>query len=446
MSTEHPRISSRIPGFYKMSTSGRLEELSRAAGCSLQEVSALMGTDGKGLSLEVADRMVENVVGVFGLPMGVGVNLKIDGKERLVPMAVEEPSVVAGLSHGAKLLRAGVGIQTEATDPLMIGQVQVLDVPDVGRARQALRQATAELLQAANALDPALLAAGGGAKEIETRVLEPLETGDPLGTMLVVHLLVDVRDAMGANAINTMVERLAPRIAALTGGRVRLRILSNLADRRLVTARGHVPFDALGRGNPLAGRDVASGIEEASVLAERDPYRATTHNKGIMNGVDAFLVATGQDWRAVEAGAHAYAARQGRYTALSRWRVTDEGLSGEITLPMAVGTVGGVLKTHPAVKAAMHSVLKITTASELGRIAAACGLTQNLAALRALATEGIQRGHMGLHARNVAAAAGAQGDEIEHLARELANQGAFDAAAASAALTRLRLPRRKPAA
>jgi len=444
MSNDQPGTSSRIPGFYKMSTSGRLEELSRAAGCSLQEVQALMGNDGNGLSLEVADRMVENVVGVFGLPMGVGVNLKINGREHLVPMVVEEPSVVAGLSHGAKLLRSDRGIETETTDPVMIGQVQVLDVPDLDHARQALRSATAELLAAANGLDPALVAAGGGAKGIETRVLQPLDSGDPLGPMLVVHLLVDVRDAMGANAINTMVEKLAPRIAALTGGRVRLRILSNLADRRLVTARGRVPFDLLGKGNPLLGRDVAHGIEEASVLAERDPYRAATHNKGIMNGVDAFLVATGQDWRAVEAGAHSYAARKGRYTALSRWRITDDGLVGEITLPMAVGTVGGVLRTHPAVQASVHRVLKVTTAAQLGRIAAACGLTQNLAALRALATEGIQRGHMGLHARNVAASAGAEGEEIDRLARELASQGAFDAAAASAALSRIR--RHKPAA
>ncbi len=444
MSNDQPRTSSRIPGFYKMSTAGRLQELSRAAGCGLEEIQALTGGEGSGLSLEVADRMVENVVGVFGLPMGVGVNLKIDGAEHLVPMVVEEPSVVAGLSHGAKFMRAGQGIETQTTDPLMIGQVQVMDVPEVEPAREALRRATPELLEAANALDPALLAAGGGAKSIETRVLEPLDRDDPLGTMLVVHLLVDVRDAMGANAINTMVEKLAPRIEALTRGRVRLRILSNLADRRLVTARGLVPFEALGRGNPLLGRDVAHGIEEASVLAERDPYRAATHNKGIMNGVDAFLVATGQDWRAVEAGAHAYAARLGRYTALSRWRFTDEGLLGEITLPMAVGTVGGVLKTHPAVQAAVHNVLKVTGAAQLGRIAAACGLTQNLAALRALATEGIQRGHMGLHARNVAAAAGARGEEIERLAQELSSRGAFDAAAAAEALTRIR--RRKPAA
>jgi len=444
MSKDHSRVSSRIPGFYKMSTAVRLQELSRAAGCSPQDVQALMGSDGNGLSLEVADRMVENVVGVFGLPMGVGVNLKIDGYEHLVPMVVEEPSVVAGLSHGAKFLRGDLGIETETTDPLMIGQVQVLDVPDIERAQQAITAATPELLEAANRLDPALVAAGGGAKTIETRVLEPLETGDPLGTMLVIHLVVDVRDAMGANAINTMVEKLAPRIATLTGGRVRLRILSNLADQRLVTARGRIPFETLGKGNPLLGREIAHGIEEASVLAERDPYRAATHNKGIMNGVDAFLVATGQDWRAVEAGAHSYAARNGRYTALSRWRITEDALVGELTLPMAVGTVGGVLRTHPAVQAAVYSVLKVRTADELSRIAASCGLTQNLAALRALATEGIQRGHMGLHARNVAASAGAVGEEIDRLAQDLASQGVFDAAAASAALNRLR--RAKPAA
>ncbi len=446
MNNHKPIDTSRIPGFYKMSTAGRLQELSRAAGCSPEDIQALTGGDEKGLSLEVADRMVENVVGVFGLPMGVGVNLRIDGRDCLVPMVVEEPSVVAGLSHGAKLLRGGEGITTETTEPLMIGQIQVMDVSDFRRAQEEIHKATPALLAAANELDPALLAVGGGAEDIETRVLEPTDADDPLGTMLVVHLLVDVRDAMGANAINTMVEKLAPRVEEITGGRVRLRILSNLADRRLVTARGLVPFELLGRGNPLLGREVAAGIEEASVLAERDPYRAATHNKGIMNWVDAFLVATGQDWRAVEAGAHAFAARLGRYTALSRWRVTEEGLRGEITMPMAVGTVGGVLKTHPAVQAAVHTVLKVRSAAQLGRIAAACGLTQNLAALRALATEGIQRGHMGLHARNVAAAAGAQGEEIDRLARVLSEMGVYDAAAASAALSRLRQQRRQPAA
>jgi len=446
MSRDINRATSRIPGFYKMSVPTRLEQLSSAAGCTPEETQILKGTEGRGLSLDVADRMVENCVGVFALPMGLGVNLLIDGRDRLVPMVVEEPSVVAGLSHGAKFLRDFGGITTEATTPLMIGQIQVLDVPDMTLAQEAIRVATPALLEAANALDPVLLKVGGGARAIETRVLDPMGPSDPLGAMLVVHLLVDVRDAMGANAINTMAEALAPQIAKLTGGRVRLRILSNLADRRLVTARGRVHYKLLGKGNLELGREVGRGIEEASVLAERDPYRAATHNKGIMNGVDAFLVATGQDWRAVEAGAHAYAARNGRYTALSHWRTTEDSLVGEITLPMAVGTVGGVLRTHPGVQVSVRSLLKVHSASELGRLAASCGLAQNLAALRALATEGIQRGHMGLHARNVATAAGAQDDEIERLASELAALGTFDAAAATEALSRLRLRRRSTAA
>ncbi|MFH2005661.1 MAG: hydroxymethylglutaryl-CoA reductase, degradative [bacterium] len=446
MSRDFTCSTSRIPGFYKMSVPARLKQLTSAAGCTPDETQILRGTEGRGLSIDVADRMVENCVGVFALPMGVGVNLRIDGQDRLVPMVVEEPSVVAGLSHGAKLLRDFGGIITDTTAPLMIGQIQVLDVPDMPRALEALRAATPALLEAANALDPALLRAGGGARDIETRVLDPLGPADPLGPMLVVHLLVDVRDAMGANAINTMAEKLAPRIEELTGGRVRLRILSNLADRRLVTARGRVSYELLGKGDAELGRGIGHGVEEASVLAERDPYRAATHNKGIMNGVDAFLVATGQDWRAVEAGAHAYAARNGRYTALSSWRATKDSLVGELTLPMAVGTVGGVLRTHPGVQVSVRSLLRVSGASELGRLAAACGLAQNLAALRALATEGIQRGHMGLHARNVATAAGARDDEIERLASELAALGTFDAAAATDALSRLRHRRHSTAA
>ncbi|MDX9999809.1 MAG: hydroxymethylglutaryl-CoA reductase, degradative [Polyangia bacterium] len=441
-----PIHSSRIPGFYKMTVEARLEALTSAAALTMEDACLLGGTQGTSLSVEVADRMVENCVGVFGLPIGIGVNLLVNGMDRLVPMAVEEPSIIAGFSHGAKLLRDGGGISTESTEPLMIGQIQVLDVPDLEAAMEAIEAFRHNLLADANSLDPALVRAGGGARDIELRVLEPTEPDDPLGAMLVLHLVVDVRDAMGANAINTMAEKLAPRIESLTGGRVRLRILSNLADKRLTTARGKVPFASLGQGDGPRGREVALGIQEASVLAERDPYRAATHNKGIMNGVDAFLVATGQDWRAVEAGAHSFAARKGRYTALARWRAheDDEALEGEITLPMAVGTVGGVLKTHPSVQVAVRSLLKLQSASELASLAASVGLAQNLAALRALSTEGIQRGHMGLHARNVAAAAGARGDEVDALAKELARQGAYDAASAEALLAELR--RSAPAA
>ena len=429
---------SRIPGFYKMATTQRLEVLSDVVGCTPREKEVLNGTNGGGLPLHTADRMVENVVGIFSLPMGIGMNLKIDGEDRLVPMVVEEPSVVAGLSHGAKLLRTGEGIRTEAAAPIMIGQIQVLDVPDLDTARKRIQKETRNLIDFANSLDPALVEAGGGAKDIEIRQLSPMNTEDPLGPMLVLHLLVDVRDAMGANAINTMAEKLAPKVAELTQGRVRLRILSNLADRRLVTARGYIPFETLGGGDEAKGRRVAKGIQEASVLAERDPYRAATHNKGIMNGIDAMLVATGQDWRAVEAGAHAYAARTGRYTALCRWRVRDNGLHAELRIPMAVGTVGGILKTHPTVQVGVRKVLEVKNAEDLARVAAACGMAQNLAALRALATEGIQKGHMGLHARNVAASVGAEGDEVDRLAALLTARGAFDTNTAKKSLDELR--------
>ncbi len=393
------RPRSRLQGFHRLSRGQRREVLGRETGCSPDELAALCGQSDQGLTARQADRMVEACLGVFGLPLGLGTNLRVDGRDRLVPMAVEEPSVVAGFSHGAKLLRAGAGICTEADPPQMIGQLQLLDVPEPETVAQVLRAHEAELLADANALDPALVAAGGGARRLEVRLLPPTEPDDPLGTLVVAHLIVDVRDAMGANAINTMVEGVAPRVATLTGGRVRLRILSNLADRRRVTAVGQVDSYRLGRGDPVRGRSVAEGIEEASRFAERDPYRAATHNKGIMNGVDAVLLATGQDWRAVEAGAHAYAARSGQYTALSRWRATEHGLRGELTLPMAVGTVGGVARTHPAVAPALERLLGVRGATSLARVVAACGLAQNLAALRALATEGIQRGHMELHAR-----------------------------------------------
>jgi len=399
--THRPRLRSRLRGFYDLDREERREVLRRETQCSAYELAALCGRSGLGLTPGQADRMVESCVGIFGLPLGVGTNLRVDGRDRLVPMAVEEPSVVAGLSHGARLLRAGAGISTHADPPRMIGQLQLLEVTDPSGVQRVLRVHEAELLSRANALDPALLAAGGGARSLEVRLLAPIEADDPLGTMVVVHLIVDVRDAMGANAVNTMVEGIAPRIASLTGGRVLLRILSNLADRRRVTARGRVGLRRLGRGDPQVGRAVAEGIEEACRFAERDPYRAATHNKGIMNGIDAVLVATGQDWRAVEAGAHAYAARSGRYTALSRWRVDREGrgLCGEITLPLPVGTVGGAARSHPAVDPAIHRLLGVEGAASLARVIAACGLAQNLAALRALATEGIQRGHMELHAR-----------------------------------------------
>jgi hydroxymethylglutaryl-CoA reductase len=320
----------------------------------------------------------------------------------------------------------------------MMGQVQLLDVPDAEGAAAAVLEARAELLARANAGHERLRAAGGGAVDVEVHHLPRLEADDPVGAMLVVHLVVDVRDAMGANTINSMCETLAPRLEALTGGRVRLRILSNLSDRRRVLVTGAVPFEALEGKGGRSAEELARGIEEASVFAERDPYRAATHNQGGMNGVDAVLLAFGQDWRAVEAGAHAYAARGGRYTALARWRVRDGALHGRLELPMAVGVVGGVARVHPTVRVAMR-LAAVETAAELASLTAAVGLAQNLSALRALAAEGIQKGHMSLHARNVAVEAGAKGDEVGEVADTIAAARTINVDAAREALARLRL-------
>ncbi len=394
--------TSILPHFYKHSLQERRAQLVEHLALDAHTQEGLWGQHP--LPIEKAEQMVENVIGLMSLPLGLCVNLQINGRDHLVPMAIEEASVVAAASHAAKLLRAGGGIHAENTPPLMIGQIQLCDIPDIDRAIARLYEHQEELLAQAAKMDPRLVEVGGGPRAIELRRLDPLEQDDPLGPMLIVHLIVDVRDAMGANAVNTMCEGLAPRLAELAGGRARLRILSNLADRRLVTVRGRVPFAAFCKPNQPSeeGEAIAYGIQEASIFAERDPYRAATHNKGIMNGIDAVLVATGQDYRAVEAGAHAYAAQKGRYTALSRWRVQDGALHGEMTLPMAVGIVGGVIRVHPTAQAALQ-IMQISTAQELAHIAAAVGLAQNLAAIRALANEGIQQGHMRLHSRNIAA-------------------------------------------
>jgi hydroxymethylglutaryl-CoA reductase len=351
-----------------------------------------------GLTRRLADRMIENVIGVYGLPLGIATNFLINGREVLVPMAVEEPSVVAGASYAAKLVRGGGGFRTTSTPPHMIGQIQVLDVAAPFAARAELLAHQAELLALADQSDPVLVGLGGGARGLEVRVIE----ASPVGPQLVVQLVFDTRDAMGANAVNTACEALAPRIAAITGGRVVLRILSNLADRRLARADCKVPAELLAttiEGQTVSGDEVARRIVEAYSLAVVDPYRAATHNKGIMNGVDAVVIATGNDWRAVEAGAHAYAARDGRYTSLSTWEQTRDGdLVGVLEMPLAVGTVGGTARTHPLPAVALK-LMGVRHASELAEVIAAVGLAQNLAALRALATEGIQRGHMRLHAR-----------------------------------------------
>lgn len=423
--------SSRLPGFRALGPERRLATAARFAALDDAQRAAL--GDPGALPPAVADAMIENLIGTFELPLGVATNFLINGRERLIPMAVEEPSVVAAASHMARLAREAGGFHAETSAPVMRAQVQVLRCPDPSAARAALLQAADDLIAQANARDPVLVGLGGGCREVEVQCFDDT----PVGPMLVLHLLVDVRDAMGANAVNTMAEAVAPSVEAITGGEVRLRILSNLADRRLARASVRLPPQLLASAD-FDGERVVEGIVEAGALALVDPYRAATHNKGIMNGIDPLVLATGNDWRAIEAGAHAYAARNGRYTALSRWRRADNGdLLGEIELPMALGLVGGATKSHPAAQAAL-ALLQVSSASELAEIAAALGLAQNLGALKALATEGIQRGHMALHARNIAAAAGASGDEIDAVAAQLRAENDHSRERAKALLAALR--------
>jgi hydroxymethylglutaryl-CoA reductase len=409
------KSSSRRPGFYNLSLEERQGQLDPLGRLTDEERAALFGSGG--LDTAQADHMIENVVGTYALPLGIGLNFQINGEDVLVPMAVEEPSVVAGASFMAKLVRAGGGFRTSSTAPEMIGQIQLLDVSDPQAAKQAILAEKDRLLAEASEIDPILKKLGGGPRDLEVSVIEE----SPIGTFLVLHLIYDVRDAMGANAINTACERLSPLVEDITGGRVHLRILSNLADRRLAKAECALPLEALAFGE-FTAEEVRDGIIEAWAFAAADPYRAATHNKGIMNGVDAVVIATGNDWRAIEAGAHAYAARDGRYTSLSTWGKDGDGnLVGSLEMPMAVGIVGGATKVHPTAKAALK-LMGVETASQLAEIIVAVGLAQNLAAIRALATEGIQRGHMGLHARQVAIAAGAEGEMIDALAKQLVKE------------------------
>jgi hydroxymethylglutaryl-CoA reductase len=412
--------NSRIPGFYTIPMNERLEQLAQAAGLPSVDIASMQSAEG--LTDEQADHMIENAVGTFGLPLGIGLNFVVNGKEVLVPMAIEEPSVVAGASFMAKLARSKGGFTTSVSSPEMIGQMQVLDVKDMITASMKLYEHKSELMAEADSVDPLLREHGGGARDLEIRIIEE----SSIGPFLVVHLIYDVRDAMGANAVNTACERLAPRVEEITGGRVHLKILSNLADRRLAKANCTFPIEQLAFTNAdgqfFTGQQVRDGIIEAWAFAEADPYRAATHNKGIMNGVDAVVIATGNDWRAIEAGAHAYAARNGQYSSLSTWgKDADGNLVGELEMPMAVGIVGGATKVHPTAKAALK-LMGVKTASELAGIILSVGLAQNLAALRALATEGIQRGHMSLHARQVAIAAGATGELIEKVAAQMVAQ------------------------
>jgi len=408
--------TSRLPGFYNLTLEERRSELASQGILTPEALAALTGE--RGLSIEQAQHMIENVIGTYALPLGIALNFIVNGREVLIPMVVEEPSIVAGASFMAKLARPGGGFFASVTPPEMIGQIQILDLADPPSARLAILEARAALLAEVAEIDPVLQELGGGPRDLEVRLIET----SPVGAFLVVHLIYDVRDAMGANAVNTACERLAPRLEALTGGRAHLRILSNLADRRLARARVTIPAEALAFGD-FPGERVRDGIIEAWAFAAADPYRAATHNKGIMNGIDAVVMATGNDWRAIEAGAHAYAARSGTYTSLSTWgRDADGNLTGTLELPLAVGIVGGATKVHPGARAALE-LMGVSTAGQLAEIIVSAGLAQNLAALRALATEGIQRGHMSLHARQVAIAAGAQGEEISRVAEQLAAEG-----------------------
>lgn len=410
-------MTSRIPGFYRKSIAERRAAVAAFTGLSLDELAAL---DEGALALDVADGMIENVIGTYSLPFAVAVNFCVDGIERLVPMVVEEPSVVAASSFAARMIRDSGGFQSSASAPIMIGQVQLCEVEDVDAALAALAAQRGELLARARAAMPRLVERGGGPVDLSARILA--RPPGPDGGMLVVHFHVDCRDAMGANLINTLCEEMAWPLAELTGGRPGLRILSNLTDQRTITVRCKVDSAHLAE-DPARGVEVAAAIASASRFAELDPYRATTHNKGIMNGVDAVLLATGQDFRAVEAGAHAFAARSGAYRPLATWKLLAEGhLAGELTLPLAVGTVGGALHVHPGARLGL-ALCRARSASELAAIVAAAGLATNLAALRALATEGIQRGHMSLHARVLARAAGAAGELVERVAAELADSG-----------------------
>jgi hydroxymethylglutaryl-CoA reductase len=404
--------SSRLSGFYKYSLTQRVKLVCEWAG--LGDVANLILDGQNGMTTILADNMIENVIGVYGLPLGIATNFQINQQDYLIPMVIEEPSVVAACSFAAKLVRDGGGFTTSSTEPLMIGQIQVLDVDDIDVAAKQILATKDDLLAHIN--DPNLTIAklGGGARDIEVRLFP--ETS--IGGMIVVHLIYDTRDAMGANVINTACEALAPHIEALTGGRVNLRILSNLSDHRLATAECLIPSTSL-TTDEYDGSLVVQNIVEAAVFAEVDPYRAATHNKGIMNGIDAVLIATGNDWRAVESGAHAYTARNGQYTSMTKWWADGNGnLRGKLTLPMAIGTVGGATKVHPTAKITLQ-ILGLKSARELSEVVVAVGLAQNLAAIRALATDGIQLGHMALHARQLALAAGAGGELVNRIAQTM---------------------------
>jgi hydroxymethylglutaryl-CoA reductase len=398
--------TSRVEGFYKLPMAERLKFVKEFAGLTDDEALALSGIGG--LDPSLPDRMVENAVGAFNLPLGIAVNFLINDKDYLIPMAIEEPSVIAAASNAAKMAREKGGFWTSSTPPIMIGQVQLTGIKDPSRVKHIVLEKKQDILDLANKQDPMLVKAGGGARDLEVRIINTLH-----GPNVIVHLLVDVRDAMGANAVNTMAEAVAPLVERIAGGRVYLRILSNLATHRLARARAIWSKEAIG------GAEVVDGVLEAYLFADADPFRCATHNKGVMNGIDAVVLATGNDTRAIEAGAHSYAARTGAYKPLTTFEKTPEGdLVGTIELPMAVGLIGGATKVHPTAKACVK-LLGIKSAQELGEVVAAVGLAQNFAALRALATEGIQKGHMSLHAKNIVNSVGCPEDMVDEVCRIL---------------------------
>ncbi|MFB6150424.1 MAG: hydroxymethylglutaryl-CoA reductase, degradative [Haloarculaceae archaeon] len=407
-------MDSRISGFYKLSIEDRRERIRELADLDDEAVEAIGGV---GLDDRRADTVSENVIGTLEYPMSVATNFRIDGEDRLIPMAIEETSVVAAASYAARMARATGGFETDVTGPLMIAQIQAVDVADPYAAKQRILRESEALCALANEQDQVLVEHGGGCEEVSVRVIDT-----PRGAMVVTHLVVDVRDAMGGNAVNTMAEALAPEIEDLTGGNVELRILSNLADRRLGRATCRIPPEQLDDDDSdLSGEEVRDRIVDAWAFAEGDPYRAATHNKGIMNGIDAVTTATFNDWRAIEAGAHAYAAQDG-YDSLTTYEVDGDGhLVGTIELPVQVGTVGGATQIQPAAGAAMD-ILDVDSADEFAGVLAAVGLAQNLAALRALVSEGIQRGHMSLHAKNIAIQAGAPGDLVDEVAERMVEE------------------------
>jgi hydroxymethylglutaryl-CoA reductase len=401
--------SSLVSGFYKLNPKKRLTLVKEFADLSDEECALLQNTGS--LPLDLADHMIENVIGVIPIPIGIGVNFLINNRDYMIPMAIEEPSVIAAASYAAKMVRDGGGFHTNSTPPIMIGQIQAVGIKDPYAAKMRVLQAKEEILKKANDQDPMLVSVGGGAKDLDAKVIHTTQ-----GPMLITELHVDCRDAMGANAVNTMAEAVAPTIERITGGRVYLRIISNLATKRLARASCVVPKKSVG------GEEAVDGIVNAYAFAAADPYRAATHNKGILNGIIAVILATCNDHRAIEAGAHAYAVKNGHYTTLSTWEKNENGdLVGSIELPMAVGLIGGAVRTHPIAKIAVK-ILGVKTANEFAEVLAAVGLAQNLGALRALAHEGIQRGHMSLHARNIAIAAGATGKLVDAVAEKMVEE------------------------